>query len=140
MIFHGIFNFTVGILIERRDEWFNEFSYYVNYPILNDRLAIVRGGLHDVTHMIRAWNFALLNFLIIKHNVTIRKRTIHFTNYQPVMVRMIRTLTVNILFFSLPILVTLSLQQIERKLIAPRVTSFAIKHRHLCLRIEKWLS
>ena len=48
--------------IERRDEWFNEFSYYINYPILNDRLAIVRGRLHDVTltlsniltHMMRA--------------------------------------------------------------------------------------
>ena len=44
-------SYIFRLSIERRDEWFNEFSYYVNYPILNDRLAIVKGRLHNVTHM-----------------------------------------------------------------------------------------
>ena len=49
--YKNILKYWYRLSIERLDEWFNEFSYYVNYPILNDRLAIVRGRLHNVTHM-----------------------------------------------------------------------------------------
>ena len=80
-------------------------------------------------------NFAkttLSVFPLVNQNETLHKRTIHFINCQPVMIQLIKTLIVKILFFSRPILVTLSLQQIERKLIAPRVMYFVMKHQNLC--------
>ena len=29
--------------VNRKDKWYHTISHYVNFPILNDRLAIVRG-------------------------------------------------------------------------------------------------
>ena len=153
--YHMIWFKNLFLLNERPDEWFNQFFYYVNYPILNDRLAIVRGNVIFCEKQAKAKLFRNAFSLRVTNRaprfdqspfdieiITYSKRTIHFINCRPVSMKITRvmmTVIVKTIIFSPPILAISSLQQIERKLIARRVTFFAIQHQNLCLRTRKWL-